>query len=210
MAALRAEIGRQESKLQETAVNLGVNHPQYLRMQSEIAALKQRLNDETKLVTGGLTVTTNMGTGRVAILAGAVEAQKKKLLLLKNDRDQLAVLQRDVEAAKNAYDMVNRRYMETTLTSQATEANVSVLSPATVPLEPSFPKKIEKVAIMAVAIGLLLGIATAFGIEKLDRRIRSAEDLTETMQLPVLGTISRDNEPRRLTFWRRNVPLLAR
>ena len=210
VAALRAEIGRQESKLQETAVNLGVNHPQYLRMQSEIAALKQRLNDETKLVTGGLTVTTNMGTGRVAILAGAVEAQKKKLLLLKNDRDQLAVLQRDVEAAKNAYDMVNRRYMETTLTSQATEANVSVLSPATVPLEPSFPKKIEKVAIMAVAIGLLLGIATAFGIEKLDRRIRSAEDLTETMQLPVLGTISRDNEPRRLTFWRRNVPLLAR
>ncbi len=210
VAALRSEIGRQEAKLQETGVNLGLNHPQYQRMQSEISALKQRLDAETKLVTGGLTVTTTMGNDRVANLEAALAAQKRKLLLLKNDRDQLAVLQRDVEAAKNAYDMVNRRFTETTLTSQATDANVSVLSPATVPLEPSFPKKIEKVAMMAVAIGLLLGIATAFAIEKLDRRIRSTEDLTETMQLPVLGTISRDNEPRRLTFWRRNVPLLSR
>lgn len=210
VATLRAEIGRQEARLQETAVNLGVNHPQYLRMQSEIAALKQRLEAETKLVTSGYGMTTALGNDREAELRNAVAAQKKKLLQMKNDRDQLAVLQRDVEAAKNAYDMINKRYTETTLTSQATDANVSVLSPAIVPLEPSFPKKPEKMIWIAIALGLALGLASAFGIEKLDRRIRSVEDLSQTMQLPVLGVIAKVNEQRRLTFWRRNVPLLAK
>ena len=210
VANLRAEIGRQEAKLQETGVNLGMNHPQYQRMQSEIIALKQRLETETKLVNDGFKVSSSLGSNREGEFMGAVAAQKKRLLQMKNDRDQLAVLQRDVEAAKNAYDMINKRYTETTLTSQSTDANVSVLSPAIVPLEPSFPKKPAKMIWMAIALGLALGLAAAFGIEKLDRRIRSVEDLSQTMQLPVLGVIGRVSEPRRVTFWRRNVPWLAK
>ena len=210
VASLRAEIGRQEAKLQETGVNLGLNHPQYLRMQSEITALKQRLEVETKLVTSGFAVSNTLGTDRESELRNAVAVQKTRLLKLKNDRDQLAVLQRDVEAAKNAYDMVNRRYTETTLTSQSTDSNVSVLSAAIVPLEPSFPKKPEKMIVMAIGMGLLLGIAAAFCIEKLDRRIRSVNDLAETMQLPVLGVLGRVGEPHRLAFWRRNSLMIAK
>ncbi len=51
VAGLRSEIARQEAKLQEAAGNLGKNHPQYLRMESELAALKQKLEAETQLVT---------------------------------------------------------------------------------------------------------------------------------------------------------------
>jgi uncharacterized protein involved in exopolysaccharide biosynthesis len=209
VAGLRSEIAKQEAKLQETAVNLGKNHPQYVRMQSEVAALKQKLESEMKLVTSGFTISRSIGTDKEAELTAAIAAQKRKLLKLKNERDQLAVLQRDVDSAKNAYDTVSKRYTETTLASQATQANVTVLSPAIVPLTPSFPKPLDKMLAMAVGLGLFLGLGAAFGLEMLDRRIRTVEDLAEVLQLPVLGEISRARQPRRLVFWRRNTQLLT-
>jgi capsular polysaccharide biosynthesis protein len=38
---------------------------------------------------------------------------------------------------------------------------------------------------------MVLGGGAAFGLERLDRRIRSADDLAEMLQLPVLGVIQR-------------------
>ena len=210
VAGLRSEIVKQEAKLQETALNLGNNHPQYLRMQSEVAALKQKLAAETDRVTSGFSVTRTVGTGKEVELNAAIAAQKKKLLQLKTQRDELAVLQRDVDAAKNAYDTVSKRFTETTLASQVTQANVSVLSPAIVPLVPSSPKTLDKALGIGIALGLLLGVVVAFGLEMVDRRIRSIDDLAAVLQLPVLGVIMRARPPGRvLAYWRRRTALPA-
>jgi capsular polysaccharide biosynthesis protein len=42
---------------------------------------------------------------------------------------------------------------------------------------------------MAVALGLVLGLGAAFGLEFLDRRVRGVDDLSEMLQLPVLVVI---------------------
>ena len=210
IVTLRSEIATQEARLQDTASNLGKNHPSYLRAQSELVSLKQKLATETQLVAGGLAVAKTIGTDKEAELRAAIAAQKKKLLEIRVERDQLAVLQRDVDAARGAYESVSRRYTETTLASQVTQANVSVLSAALVPLTPSSPKPLEKVMAMALALGVLLGIGTAFGLEMLNRRVRSIDDLAAVLPFPVLGVIARTRKPRRLAFWRRRTALLAR
>ena len=210
VAGLRSEIVKQEAKLQETALNLGNNHPQYLRMQSEVSALKQKLEAETRRVTSGFSASRIVGKDKESELRAAIAAQKRKLLEIRSERDQLAVLQRDADAAKNAYDAVTKRYTETDLASQATQANVSVLTPALVPFEPSFPKPLGKTMLMAIGLGIVLGVGAAFLLEMLDRRIRSSSDLTEMLPLPVLGVIVRPKRRRRLAFWRRSTALLAR
>ena len=48
--------------------------------------------------------------------------------------------------------------------------------------------------LMLAGLGILLGCGAAFGLEMVDRRVRSAEDLAEMLQLPVLAVI----EPARL------------
>jgi len=208
---LRGEIVKQEAKLQETGLNLGVNHPQYLQMQSEVNALKQRLEAETQRVTSGFSASRNVGTEREAALKDAIEEQKKKLLEIRGERDQLAVLERDVDAARNAYDTVSKRYTETDLASQSTQANVSVLTPALPPLEPSFPQPLGKTMVMAVALGFLFGGGAAFLLEMRDRRIRSSNDLAEVLLLPVLGVIVQAKpQSSRFAFWRRRAALVAR
>lgn len=207
---LRSDIIRREGQLKEMAGNLGVKHPQYLRMQSELAELKSKLVTETTHVASGFSASSAVGKTKEAELKAAIEAQKKKLLALKNERDEIAVLLREVDTAKRAYEAVTNRYNQTNLESQATQTNVTVLSPAREPLEPSFPKPLLNTLLMAILAGIVLGGASAYGVEMLDKRVRSVEDLTEMLQLPVLGVIERSTTRRRLALWRRNIPLLAR
>jgi uncharacterized protein involved in exopolysaccharide biosynthesis len=197
VSSLRANVAQLESKLKEAAGNLGSKHPQYQRMDLELAELKNRLEAETRLVARSISSAGTVGKTREAELAAAIEAQKKKLLQLKSGRDEIAVLVRDIDTAKRAYEAVTNRFNQTSLESQATQTNVSVLTAAFEPSEPYFPKPLGISLLMAVGLGIVLAGATAYALELLDRRVRSTEDLLEMLQLPVLGTIVNSKRPSR-------------
>ncbi|MBI2226300.1 MAG: chain length determinant protein EpsF [Betaproteobacteria bacterium] len=211
IGALKVELARQEAKLQELAGNLGRNHPQYQRAESEIATLKRKLEVETRHITSGFSTSRAVGRDKEAELKAAIEAQKKKLLELKHHRDEVAVLMRDVDAAHKAYEAVSQRFNQTSLESQSTQTNVSVLTPAAEPTEPSFPKPLLN-TLVSVFVGTLLGVGAALVLEMFDQRIRSVDDLGGMLQLPILGVIEKQQRrgPIRLAFWSRKSALMAR
>ena len=188
ISGLKRDIALQEAKLKEMAGNLGTNHPQYQRTVAEIAALRHQLDSETRHIMSGFSASRTVGRSREAQLQLAIADQKKKLLKVKGQRDELAVLMRDVDAAQKAYDAVAQRLNQVKLESQSTQTNVSVLTPAFPPLAPSSPKVVLN-TLIAIFLGAALGIGAALGLELLDRRVRSAEDLVEMLQMPVLGVI---------------------
>jgi chain length determinant protein EpsF len=210
VGTLRGNVASLEIRLKEVAVNLGVKHPQYQRMESELAEMKRKLAAEESRVASSYSTTSAIGRAKEAELRAAIEAQKKKLLDMKNQRDEIAVLLRDVDTAKRAYEAVTNRFNQTTLESQANRTNVSVLNPAVEPTQPSFPKPLEQMLLMALALGAVLACAAAYGVELLDRRIRSPDDLAEMLQLPVLGVIESARGPLRLGLARRAAALIAR
>lgn len=211
IAALRVDVARQEAKLQELAGNLGRNHPQFQRAEAEIAMLKKKLETETLHITSGFSTSRSVGKEKEAELTAAIEAQKKKLLEIKTQRDELAVLMREVDAANKAYESVSQRFNQTSLESQSTQTNVSVLTPAAEPTEPSSPKLILNL-MLSVFIGTLLGVGAALVLEILDQRVRSTDDLGDMLQLPILGVLIKQPRggPKRLAFWRRRPVLTAR
>jgi uncharacterized protein involved in exopolysaccharide biosynthesis len=196
VAGLRADIARLEARQKDAAINLGANHPQYKSMQAELTELRANLALESRQVAAGFGTTRSVSSDKERALRDAIQAQKKKLLELRNERDQLAVLQRDVDAAKSTYEAVAARYTQASLESQATQTNVAVLSPATEPLEASSPRILRYTA-MAVFFGLLAGLGAAFLWEMLDRRVRCLEDVAEMLQMPVLGVVQRHKRSRR-------------
>ncbi len=206
---LRADINRREAQLKEIGVNLGVRHPQYQRMESELAELKHRLVEETRFVESGFAASASVGKANEAELRAEMEAQKRKVLALKKERDEIAVLSREVEATRRAYEAVTNRYTQTSLESQATQTNVTVLNPARPPLQPSFPKPLAEMLLIAIFAGIVLGGAAAIGMERVDKRIRSVEDLTEMLEIPVLAVIEKGTiRQSRLAGWHSETPLL--
>jgi succinoglycan biosynthesis transport protein ExoP len=201
---LKGDIARQEARLQEVSGNLGKNHPQYRQMESELAALKERLQAETRLITSGFGTAGAVGKDKEAELLAAIAAQKKRLLGVKQPRDQLAALQRELDLAQKAYEGVSQRLQQSRLESQFTQSNVSVLSAASEPVSPSFPK-VPMNILLSIFLGTFAGIGAAFVLEMLDRRVRSTEDMVEMLELPLLGGIPRRRRRLRLALPYRRV-----
>jgi len=208
VAGLRSDIARLESRLQETAVNLGRNHPQYQRMEQELVGLRGQLEAENRRVASGFSSTRSVSRDNEGALRAAIAAQTKKLIGLKFQRNQLAGLQREVDSAQSAFDTVSARHNLSTLESQMTQASASVLSYATEPTGAAFPTLTKGLAI-SLGASLLLAAGLAFLLEALDRRVRCIDDLVQVLPFPVLSVIhgSRRQRPNRLLPWRRRAAI---
>ncbi|WP_425261328.1 chain length determinant protein EpsF [Rubrivivax sp. RP6-9] len=190
IAQLKSDIGRGEARLQELGARLGDRHPQVLEARANVESLRQRLEAETRRVSGGVVVTQDINVQREREVRAALDAQRAKVLRTKALRDQMLLLQRDVEGAQRAYDNVQLRLSQTSLESQTQQSNVSVLTQATPPLQPSSPKLLLN-ALLSVFLGLLLAVVTALLLEIYDRRVRSPIDVVQALGLPVIGVLPR-------------------
>ena len=201
---LKADISRLEGKLREAGGNLGKNHPQYQRMEAELNALRQSLRAETQKIASSYGTNVDVSQDRAGLLRQLIAAQKQRIFELQTQRDEARVLEGEVAAAQKAYDTVAQQYTQTSLEGKATQTNVSVLSPAEPPLQPTAPLPALYTMIAAV-IGFFIGIGVAFLMEMFDRRIRTIEDVEIGMGLPVLAVINRQPSGLRRLWGRVNV-----
>lgn len=186
IANLRSELSRQEAKLQEFNAKYGDAHPQVGELKANIVSLKTRIDTETRRVSGSLGLTNNINKSRETEIRSAIEAQRSKILQLKERRDEVAVLRQEVEGAQKAYDMVAQRATQTSLESQSSQTNISILTPASEPSIHSSPKIVVNI-IIALMLGSILALFVVLIRELLDRRIRTMEDISESLGLPVIG-----------------------
>ncbi len=186
---LKSDIARLDAKLQESSINLGRNHPQTKRAQSELASLRNKLASETRQIYSSIGTSYEVSKQKEKELLEAMERQKKHVLELNRQRDQISVLKRDVEAAQRTFEGVSQRSAQTRLESHSVQTNIATLNPASIPTEHSKPRILLNVLI-SIFLGTLLGVGIALMLELLNRRVRSAEDLIEAIDLPVLAIIS--------------------
>lgn len=192
--SLKSDIARLDAKLQESNINLGPNHPQTKRMQSELASLRGRLSSEIQKIYSSMDTSYEAGKRKEQELLSAMEKQKERVLDLNKQRDQIGVLLGDVEAAQRNLEAISQRSNQSRLESLSVQTNVVTLNPASVPTEHSRPKIMLNLLI-AIFLGTVLGIGVALILEMNNRRIRSSADLIEAIELPVLAVIS-GNQPR--------------
>jgi len=186
--SLKADIVRLEAKLTESKGNLGNNHPQTQRSESELATLKAQLEQETRKITSAIETTYKVGKHREQQLQGALASQKARVLALNKQRDELNVLRRDIESAQRSFEVVSQRAAQTNIESQANQTNIAVLTPAVAPSSPSKPKIMLNV-LVSIFLGTLLGVGLALMLELANRRVRSTEDLVTALDVPLLGAI---------------------
>ena len=190
IGSLKIELTRQESRLQEIGERLGANHPSVVELNASITETRARIDAETARLGGGVTVSNSINQARLGQLRSSLEAQRVKVLRLKESRDDLAVLAADVDAAQRAYDGVNARANQTELESRTTQTNLSVLNPASEPIQPSSPRTTLNM-LLALFVGTLLAVGVAMLMELFDRRVRSPSELVHALDMPLLGVLAR-------------------
>jgi len=203
---LRVNLAQQESKLAEIGQRLGRNHPQYQSAAAEVARLRAGLNEQTALVTNSVSNSASIFAQREAALRTALADQKTKVLELNRQRDEMNVLNKDVESAQRAFDQAAQRSSQTRIEGGSDQSDVSVLNVAVPPIEPSGPRVVLN-TVLSLLLGCMLGIGLAMLSEMFDRRVRSEADLAEVAHIPVLASIDWNPPPaRRFNLGRLHAP----
>lgn len=195
IGGLKADLTRNEARLQELNSKFGENHPQVVEAKANIAELRTRIDAEVRKVTGGVTVTNTINKQREAQVKRELEAQRSKMLQLKAVRDEGQVLVREVENAQRSYDNVMARLNQTAMESQANQSYVNLLTTAQPPAEHASPRLLLNI-LLSMFMGTLLAVGVALLLELSNRRVRAPEDVIAALGLPVLGVLPKPNAKR--------------
>lgn len=200
VASLKSQMAVQEAQLNQLSERLGSRHPQVIELTASIETLRSRINSETNRVARSVGSNADVNSTRVREAVSAYDEQRAKVLRMKEERSELALLERDLDSAQRIYDAIQLRLSQTSLESNNSQAGVSLLNAATEPARHSSPSLTLNLG-LAIVMGMLLGLIAVLGIELLDRRVRSAFDIVDTVELPVLGVLPGLNSAKKGIRW---------
>ncbi|MDD2890068.1 MAG: polysaccharide biosynthesis tyrosine autokinase [bacterium] len=181
------------------------DHPQITKLKEQIAQTKQNLIKEILKVVKGETIIDpisrihDLMTEKIAIeielethkakediLKGIVDTYDKKLQSLPEKEFKLAQLTRASEVNDKIYRTLLEKYEEARITEAGKTSNIRTLDTAELPKSPIKPKKKSNLA-LGLIVGIVLSIGLAFGLEALDKSIKTVEDVEKV--LPVIGSV---------------------
>jgi succinoglycan biosynthesis transport protein ExoP len=187
---LKTELARSEAKFADVSQRYDHNHPQYMSAKAELDALRSKVAIEVGNANAAVARDAQIARQNMSDLQRSMEQQRKRILDLQHNQDELAVLKRDVESARTAYDSSLQRGGESRLESHLNNTNTAILNYAFPPMKPSSPRRLLNIA-LGLVLGALLAIGASLTAERFDRRVRSRDDLLEGAGIAVLAELPR-------------------
>jgi capsular exopolysaccharide synthesis family protein len=176
------------NQMSEFSKKYGRNHPRMVAIESELEEIKKRKIQEVRRIVNSLRNEYQLTLAREESLKKALADQKAESLDLNRKAVQFGVLQRQAESSRHMYDLLIKRFKETTLTEEMKTGNIRVIDRAEVPQSPIKPKK-KLNLLLAIVVGLTLGVGLAFFLEYLDNTIKLPEEVKNQLGIAYLGPI---------------------
>lgn len=181
----RDEARRELERLQAT---FGSNHPDVRAARSRLVETERAVGGETARVVQALDAEARAARARVTSLEQALRSTEARVNQSQTAEIQLAALERDAESSRTLLRAVLERSQQTVSQTAIEKPDARILSPATLPGNPSFPK--VSLFVMAAAIlGLLFGLLVIWFLEQADSTIRSGEEVRSALGLPCLALV---------------------
>lgn len=172
----------------ELALELGARHPRMIDVNAQLGSIRAQLAGETRRILDSLRNAYEVAANRTE----RIEREMANLGADLNDRNeseaQLRVLEREAEAAQEVYRTFLMRANSSGQQENLETADARLISPAEVPLNPTGPRR-KLLAVIAFAFACFAGLALTIGREFLDRRFRTADQIRERLNVPVLGVV---------------------
>ena len=182
VAQALAELAAKDAQLRALGYQFTDEYPPKKRLQGEVAELERRTLPD--LVRGVMRDVN----GRVVALGSQLGQQATTLKQVPPRLIEAARLQRAVSIADDLYTSLEQRYQEANLTENAAVADVRVLDLAVAPQHP-LKNTVPGLLLLGLVGGLGLGLVGAVVLDRLDGRMRRAEEVSGDLGLSILGTV---------------------
>ncbi len=169
---LSQTLAEQRAQLSQVLVVYGKNHPTAKKLQSQIDELQSQLDAQKSAALNSLRTSYAAAEARERLMATELKGTTKEL-------DEIArynTLKRDLETNRDLYNTLYAKVKEAGIAAASKSFNIRVVDQARVPTIPVRPRWILNLSAGLVA-ALLGGVVLAFGLEQLDNRLHSPEDI---------------------------------
>ena len=185
---LKGDLARLQREYAQLADSLGDRHPTLLAKRTEVDTTERRLAAEVSRVVDSRRNEYQGALAEERSLTGALEEQKREALALDRRGIEYAAMEREAESVRQVYQSLLQRAKETSVSGELRATNIRIIDRARRPGEPAFPRPMFNM-VLALLAGSLLAIGLVFGLEYVDDRARTPDDVRERVKLPVLGLI---------------------
>jgi succinoglycan biosynthesis transport protein ExoP len=199
----KADLSRLQSQLIEFQSNLGDNHPTVKTLKASIEQQSKKLALEIGKAASVVRSTDVVLREREDAANKAYEAQRQRLLTMKDQRNELALLEREVDSSARVYESIVLRQSQSSLEGSNNQSSAYILSTAAAPPSQSSPRLFFNI-ILALSFGTVLTLFLTMAAELLDRRIRTSADLIDALDLPVIGALPTP-DAKKLTFFGKKI-----
>ena len=186
LTTLTLELSRLKEKYRE-------GHPEVQKVQAQIDQIRRAKNDRAAQIVAGLRAEYAQLQRRETELRAAIDAQKAQAATQSRKGAELDALRKESDSSKNLYEVLLQKLNETDIAASIRNNNVSLVERATPPLSPVRPEK-KKIAAMALALGLLLGVGLVLGRDFFDNTIKDPEEMERYLHLDLLAAVPRYDE----------------
>jgi succinoglycan biosynthesis transport protein ExoP len=187
---LKRDQSGAERKLAELGKRYGLKHPSMLSAMSDVSAANAALAREVRKVVSGISHEYAVALRNEQQLQANWEARKSEMQSFNRVEFRLQELQRDVDANRQLYDIFFTRIKGVSETGGFERPHARIVDRALTPTRPVKPNKRMSVT-LAFILGILLGCGVAILLDVLDNTVKSPDDVSDKLRVPLLGTVPR-------------------
>jgi capsular exopolysaccharide synthesis family protein len=178
---LQQESGR-------VAERYGEKHPERQRVATALASAQRQLQDEINKAVQNARNEYETALTQERVLLESLNESKKAATDLSRKGVDYSALVREAESNRAVYSQLLTREKELRVVANSRTNNVRVVDRAETPQSPFTPNH-RRDWVYALALGLALGLAVAFGIDYLDDTVKTPDDITRRLKLRFLGLV---------------------
>ena len=189
---LKTELKQLQFQLADLGRQVTPDHPSMQALQEKVVQLETELaNIDREFAAAQLAITRQQylaAKEKEEQITSDFEEQREQAIALNEQTAQYTILQSDWEQTKKLCDILDDRIKEINVTEDVGALNINILEVARPSDKPSRPEKSKYIAV-ALFLGLMLGSGLALLRAWADQRLRTAEEISIVLGVPVLGVV---------------------
>jgi len=189
--SLRTEYIKLKSDYEEKSKVFKPDYPEMIQLRSRLDNTQLALENELQKAVDSAYSEYREAFNKERSLGAELENQR--LAVVKTNNNSILYNSLNIEA-KNIRTLLNNlmtRQNETLVSARLKglkTSNIKIIDTALVP-ESSIPRNTSRNMMIALFLGLMLGVGTAFFLEYLDNTVKDPEEIEKLVDLPSLGVV---------------------
>ena len=170
------------------STQFGPNYTQIQELKNQLDQIDKSYHEQVQNSVNRIQNDYQTALKREQMLQAALAEQTGIAEQLSQNAIEYKILKQEADSNRQLYDGLLQQLKEASLAAGLNSSNTRVVDRARLPLsptQPNIPRNLE----FALLVGLVGGIALAFGLEALDSTVRTPEQAEHISGLPILGVI---------------------